>query len=111
MRTATTLKKVQVAGDYLNSCGGSTGRTYCENSKGFMDCHCFKVSIGDKESFSCKNKNKDTDSKHCKDGEKGGYFNTKEGYRSREDYSGFEDCERGKITWKSAPIIRQNCKL
>ena len=28
---------------------------------------------------------------------KGGYCNTKKGYRSREDYSGFEDCDKGKI--------------
>ena len=103
------MPKVSIGGEYFNSCGDSTGRTDCENSKGFMDCRSFKISIGDEESFSCKNN--DTDSKHCKDGKKGGYLNTKEGYRSREDYSVFEDCDRGKITWKSAPTIGQNCKL
>ena len=76
----------------------STGRTDCENSKDFMDYHSFKISIGDEESFSCKNN--DTDSKHCKDEKKGGYFNTKEGYKSREDNSGFEGCDRGKILRK-----------
>ena len=54
------------AEDYFNSCGDSTGRTDCKNSKGFMDYHSFKISIGDEESFSCKIN--DTDSKHCKDG-------------------------------------------
>ena len=92
------MPKDSVGGDYFNSCGDSTGRTDCENSKGFMDYHSFKISIGDEESFSCKNN--DTDSKHCKDGKKGGYFNTKEGYKSTEDYSGFEDCDRGKILRK-----------
>ena len=92
------MPKDSIGGDYFNSCGDSTGRTDCENKKGFMDCHSFKISIGNEESFSCKNN--DTDSKHCKDGKKGGYFNTKEGYKSREDYSGFEDCDRGKILRK-----------
>ena len=83
MRTATTSKKVQAAGDYFNSCGDSRGRTDCENSKGFMDCHSFKISIGDEESFSCKNKNKDTDSKHCKDGEKGRIFQNQRGLQKQ----------------------------
>ena len=43
----------------------------CENSKGFMNCHSFKISVDDEESSSCKNKNKDTGRKHCKDGKKG----------------------------------------
>ena len=92
------MPKDSVGCDYFNSCGDSTGRTDCENSKGFMDYHSFKISIGEEESFSCKYN--DTDSKNCKDGKKDGYFNTKEGYKSREDYSGFEDCDRGKILRK-----------
>ena len=63
------MPKNGIGGDYFNSYRDSTGRTDCENSKGIMDCHSFKISIGDEESFSCKNK--DTDSKHCKDGKKG----------------------------------------
>ena len=50
------MPKDSVGSDYFNSCGDSTGRTDCENSKGPMDYHSFKISIGDEESFKplCK---------------------------------------------------------
>ena len=82
-----------------NSGSDSTGSEYCNSGSDSTDgekCSSLKFSTGHKDFVSFETSSIDTYCGTCETGKSGGYFNTVNYNRSGEDYSGFEDCDRGK---------------
>ena len=85
--------------DCFSSCGDSTGKkddsSYEDQTPGKWCCS-LNISTFHEEFFSCYNKNRDMYYYMCKDGKKDQYVNSLGCARSGEDYSVFEDRDRGK---------------
>ena len=81
------------------SCVDSTGKkddSSLEDQSPGKWCCSLNISTFHEEFFSCYNSNRNMYCYMCTDGKKGRYVNNLECARSGEDYTGFEDRDRGK---------------